>query len=59
MIVGDLKTIRYILDKIKKRPDVAKITGYDRVAIEIFIQSLERTIKRYEKEARRVRKYYR
>ena len=54
----DLERIQDILVDLKEREDCAAITGYDKIAIECFLQGLERAIKRYKTEARRVRKYY-
>lgn len=53
-----LEHCRDILVKIADRPDCAEITGYDKIAIEVFAKGIESAIKRYKSEAIRVRKYY-
>ena len=45
--------------KLAARPDCAEITGYEKIAIGIFCEGLDRAIERYRHEADRVRKYYR
>ena len=54
-----LKRMRGIWVKIMKRPDRVEVTGYDEYGLEWMLECLEKAIKRYEGEARRVRKYYR
>lgn len=54
-----LRTIRGILVAISERPDCVEITGYNPLAIRIFVGALDRAISRYKSEAQRVKKYYR
>ena len=58
-MIGDLERIRQILLDIAERPDCVEVTHYDSIAIMRFIEGLDRAIKRYKSEAKRVRKYYR
>ena len=57
-VVKDLRTIDYILERLKKLPNIVEVTGYDVTALEIFQRGLRRAIKRYEKESERVRRHY-
>jgi hypothetical protein len=59
-----LEAIRYILGKVAENPECVKITGFDKTAIQIFIEEgIDAVLKRYKKEAkrneaRRYRKYH-
>jgi len=57
-VVRHLERLREILKDIAKRKDCAEITHYDKIAMDIFVESLERAIKRYKSESARVKKYY-
>ena len=54
-----LERCREILTRLAARSDCAEITGYEKIAIGIFCEGLDRAIERYQHEANRVRKYYR
>jgi len=58
-VVHDLIRIKHILERLKERPDVVEITGYDKVALEMFLWGLNRAIKRYRKESERVKRHLR
>jgi len=58
-VVNKLRSCRYLLVKLGESSDCVNITGYDLDSVEYFIGGLDRAIKRYESEARRVKKYYR
>lgn len=58
-VVSKLRSCRYFLLKLGKSPDCVKITGYDLDAIKYNVDGLDRAIKHYESEAKRVKKYYR
>jgi len=58
-VVKDLQRIRHILLEVSERPDCAEITAYNPLSIRIFVEGLDRAIKRYKSEAQRVKKYYR
>ncbi len=58
-VVRKLKRCHKILLKISERPDCSEITDYTPDSIEYFSEGLSKAINRYEKEARRQKKYYR
>ncbi|GAI62006.1 unnamed protein product, partial [marine sediment metagenome] len=43
---------------ISEREDCAELTHYNGYSVKIFVGGLERAIKRYKSEAKRVKKYY-
>jgi len=51
--------MREIWVEIMERPDRVELTGYGRSGLKWMLECLDKAIKRYESEARRVRKYYR
>ena len=53
-----LERARDILMDLSNRPDCAEITGYDGIALRIFATYVDRAIRRYKREAKRIRKYY-
>jgi len=53
-----LQRCRDILVKIAERPDCGDITGYDKIAIDVFVGGIEAAIRRYKSESIRARKYY-
>jgi hypothetical protein len=58
-VVKNLQTIRGILLDIADRPDCGEITRYNSLSIRIFVEGgLDRAIKHYKSEAKRVKKYY-
>ena len=58
-MVRDLERCRNILLDISEREDCAELTHYPGYSVKIFVGGLDRAIKRYKSEAKRVRKYYR
>jgi len=54
----DLERVRDVLKELAKRPDCAELTGFSQWAVRRWVETLERVLKRYGKEAKRVRKYY-
>ncbi|MBA7660773.1 hypothetical protein ES703_68779 [subsurface metagenome] len=57
-VVRDLERCRSILLDISEREDCAELTHYNGYSVKIFVGGLERAIKRYKSEAKRVKKYY-
>jgi len=55
-VVRGLETCRDILLDIAKKRTCAKITGFERIAIESFVGDIEKAIKRYKSESERVKK---
>jgi hypothetical protein len=51
-----LETARSILLDITKRPDCATITGYDKIAIESFVEGINAALSHYQREACRKQK---
>jgi len=58
-VVTGLDRMRQVWKKIMEREDCVEITGYEKWGLQWMLECLERAIRRYEKEAARVRKYYR
>lgn len=58
MIVEDLRRIRRVLVNLTAARDCENVTGFTDWVVREWVESLDRVIARYEKEARRVRKYY-
>lgn len=54
-----LGTVREILLDLAKKRNCAKITGYDKTALTIFVEAVDRAIDRYRKESERVKSYQR
>ena len=53
-----LKRMRQVWINIMERTDRVEITGYDEYGLKWMLECLNKAIKRYESEAKRVRKYY-
>jgi len=58
-VVKGLERCKDILLEIAEKRTCAKITGYDRIAIESFVGDIEKAIKRYKSESERVKKIQR
>lgn len=54
-----LERLREIILTIAERPDCAEITRYDKIALNCFVEALDKAINRYKSEAARIRKYTR
>ena len=57
-VQNELRRLKQMVVKISERKDVAEITGYDKYGVELLIETIDRVLKRYQKEAKRIRKYY-
>jgi len=58
-VQNDLKRLKRILEDLAEHPMCVEICRYDGRQIKyIFMEGLNRAIKHYESEARRVKKYY-
>ena len=58
-VLPHLERVRQILLEMAARPDCADITGYSDFGIKYHVEKgLDRAIKRYKSEAKRVSKYY-